>query len=142
MVRQPLTPMIAAETISVGGNHDGIVGTYGRDSHRTLKPLCGCLSTENTYWSDGMSLPDERFSTEYLPIVGTTTVASGLSGCLFGSRSGPISISLSNEDDEQHTLAVEFTQTDETVFSEQYPLSPGDETEVSDASVVASTQRR
>lgn len=69
---------------------------------------------------------------DILPITGTTVLFGGLAGCLGFFEGGGVGIQIENLDDQQHTLKVAFREETDTMFSEQYTISSGEETEVSD----------
>lgn len=68
-----------------------------------------------------------------LHFAGSIAATSGLSGCLGFFRRGTVSLLIENGDDQQHTLNVIFEKENETVFSNQYDLEAGAETETPDA---------
>lgn len=67
-----------------------------------------------------------------LRLAGSTVSLSYLSGCLGLLQDGGIEIRINNRDDQQHTISATFERENETVFSDQYTISPGEEAQTSD----------
>ena len=67
-----------------------------------------------------------------LQLVGATVALSGVSGCLGVFQEGGIRIRIDNRDTQQHAVNVTFEKEDETVFSDQYTVSAGEENTTSD----------
>lgn len=63
---------------------------------------------------------------EILQLAGLTLSLS-ITGCLGFFRSGGIRIHIDNRDDQEHSVNVTFERGDETVFSDEYIVSGGEE---------------
>lgn len=74
-------------------------------------------------------MPSRR---QTLQLVGSAVALGWVSGCLGVFQGGGIKIRIDNRDDQQHTVNVTFENEDETVFSDQYTVSAGEETTTSD----------
>ena len=62
-----------------------------------------------------------------------SSIAIGLvPGCLGLFQDGGVGIRIENGDDREHTVSVTFRTESETVFSNQYTVSAGEEVETSD----------
>lgn len=70
-----------------------------------------------------------------LTLCGLTVTSVGLSGCVGlgeqGSQ-GSIDLVVTNEDDTEHSFTVEVTEENESVFTEQFTLSSGEELQKAD----------
>lgn len=56
----------------------------------------------------------------------------GIVGCFQSFRTGTVSVSLANEDDQRHTVDLGFRSDGEIVFNKQYELTEGERVEDSD----------
>lgn len=61
-----------------------------------------------------------------LPLIGTTVALGGVAGCLGVFKDGGIRIRIDNRDDQQQTVKITFEKGNETVFSDQYTVSPAE----------------
>jgi hypothetical protein len=60
----------------------------------------------------------------FLKLTSVGVLFGGSSGCLGNSPEGIVTLTIVNQDDEQHTIDIEFRDGTGSVFTEQYLIPP------------------